>query len=154
MEDMEEIDLFIYNNNVNNMIKDYLEKDIKPDLSKLSKQKNEIKHVPKLLNNTFIDHNLLYPEYNNLYENSINEINTLQSKIINLENNIKIIMNENNNKNEINNNECPVCDCDLSVNSYLTGICGHKYCGKCCFENFTKNKNTGSLCPLCRVSII
>lgn len=153
MEDMEEIDLFIHNNNVNNMIKDYVEKDIKPDLSKLYKQKNKIKYVPKLLNNSLIDYNLLYPEYNNLYKNNNTVFNNLQSKILNLENTIKIIMNEDKNKNEINNNECPVCYCDLTSNSYLTGICGHKYCGKCCFENFTKNKNTGSLCPLCRVSI-
>lgn len=45
--------------------------------------------------------------------------------------------------------ECPICLKNIKEKDFVVTKCGHKFCSKCIFTNFSKSQN-GNNCPLCR----
>jgi len=47
--------------------------------------------------------------------------------------------------------ECPICLKNIKTTDFVVTKCGHKFCSKCIFTNFTKAQN-GNNCPMCRTT--
>ena len=47
--------------------------------------------------------------------------------------------------------ECPICLKNIKTKDFVVTKCGHKFCSKCIFTNFTKAQN-GNHCPMCRTT--
>ena len=54
-------------------------------------------------------------------------------------------------KEKIIYDECPICFKTIKEKDFVVTKCGHKFCSKCIFTNFSKSQN-GNCCPMCRTT--
>tara|TARA_Y100001970_G_scaffold292160_1_gene432240 strand:- start:1363 stop:1842 length:480 start_codon:yes stop_codon:yes gene_type:complete len=158
---MEEIDIFIHENNVRNAINDYVFKNIKPDLNKLYKKQNyETKKLDeKKIKMDFFRYDYLYEMNEENKENEIHIQNGITKHKFDV-NNYTDMINKLNNieetlKKEYENetHECVICLTNLKNLNKIKTKCNHTFCFDCINYNKQNNKNTGHLCPVCRCSI-
>ena len=160
---MEEIDIFIHENNVKNAINDYVFNNIKPDLDKLYKTEN--KYEKKIQTDTYRYYDLydylcdldlenkenkenkkyIQKEINN-HNCDINNYTDMINKLNNIEETIK-------KEYEKETQECIICFKNLENLNKIKTKCNHTFCFDCINYNKQNNKNTGHLCPICRCSI-
>ena len=50
--------------------------------------------------------------------------------------------------------DCPVCMEPIGTTGYMIPQCGHKICNACMFQNIRMNRDTGTVCCICRESIL
>lgn len=158
MTTMEEIDTYIKELHLENMVKNYVLHNIPPDYTCLYtigetalRKRHEIRdnrpvtHKPMDMNvDSFHD-----PVNANIRPD--HELERIRNELVKLELAVQELVT---NTRDSDKNDCPVCYMDMSHTSFLTGTCGHRYCGKCCYDNFTRNCHSGLLCPLCRKSMV
>lgn len=150
MATMEEIDEYINEIHMKTMLDNYVLHNIPPDYEGF--RKKEVEPIKKTRK---IDIFIPSPQYDLPEDNTtilqreipMEDLNKIREKILHVQDYITSMIDR-------KEDECPVCYEDMGNKSFLTGSCGHKYCGKCCYDNFTKNCHTGSLCPLCRVEVL
>uniref|UniRef100_A0A6C0EHZ5 RING-type domain-containing protein n=1 Tax=viral metagenome TaxID=1070528 RepID=A0A6C0EHZ5_9ZZZZ len=145
---MEEIDKTIAEFKMQNQIDDYLHKNIYPDFSIKRNVNHSSGNKKKDTDFTDIIYNIDVP-LEKLNKHDFMNFESISRKIENLENDINNIQEE----NIINENICPICIEPIGNKSYFMTKCNHPICGPCCYNNFTKNENTGLLCPICRSEI-
>ena len=151
----QEIDQYIEELKIKSEIDDYIYRNIYPE--SLNKYKNTLpieiiisranQKFPKLSETpNYIIQNIETPN---------NEFKYVEEKLLKMESLLKNFKHEDENKeNNKNNNECPICFDNLKNKSFITGSCGHIFCAKCIYVNMNFNKQTGKLCPMCRLSIL
>jgi len=145
---MEKIDKTIAEFKMQNQIDDYLQKNIYPDFSPKRKNNEIYYNKKKSIDYTNFICNMDVPLEKINKQDYINFEN-ISRKIENIKNEINNIQ-----ENNINENICPICIEPISNKSYFKMKCNHSICGACCYHNFTKNKCTALLCPMCRTHIL
>jgi len=153
---MESIDNDIMKFKREREINDYIEKNIFPPSLSFSHDQYKLLHVVK---KNIIDINNFTDTNEILHINTCkmkNDIHNSISKAIELENNIKMIMENENIENENMENKCPICIEEFDSTNYLIPACGHKVCIPCFVKNITYNNDiqNGNKCCLCREKIL
>ena len=138
---MEDIDKFIADFKMQQEIQDYVEKDIYPPSLQVKYRKPDYKPEPL---KPFIEPSTI-PDPISPSKN-INTLHDCIRQCKHLEEIIKKYQQE-------EKTTCPICFENIGPVDYFMPTCGHKVCRCCAMQNLQNNKNTGSMCSLCRTQI-
>ena len=139
---MEYIDEYIAELKAQQEIKDYVEHNIYPE--RLLSKKTTHLYKPDSLRAMDL---LSFPPEK--YIDNSEEVIHLQSCI----QKCKHIENIIENYQKEDKKDCPICLETIGPMDYFMPTCGHKICRSCAMSNLFNNKNTGTLCSLCREKI-
>lgn len=138
---MEDIDNYIAEMKFKQEVQDYMEKNIYPPSLQVKYKKTIYK--PEPLKPLYEKENV-EPSYTP--SKNITDLQECIQQCKHIEEFVKKYQKE-------DKTTCPICLEDIGPVDYFMPNCGHKVCRCCAMQNLQNNKNTGSLCSLCRTQI-